>query len=132
VPRTRLILAGWALYAIIYLALALAKGPFIAWVLFVAYGAYYGLTEPAEKALIRDLVPRERRGQAYGYYNFVVGVSALPASLLAGWLWRSLGARWALGAGAALAAAAALLLLIWTGARGDGPGPDGQVPRTGP
>jgi MFS family permease len=114
VPRSRMILAGWAVYAVIYLGLALAQGPVAAWVLFVIYGVYHGLTEPAEKALIKDLVPADRRGQAYGYYNFIIGISALPASLLTGWLWRVFGAPWALGVGAGFAAVAALLLASWS------------------
>ena len=58
------------------------------WALFVVYGVFYGLTEPVEKALVSDLVRRSARGRAYGAYNFVVGITALPAGLLTGALWR--------------------------------------------
>jgi hypothetical protein len=44
VLRTRLIMAGWAVYAAVYLGLGLAHGPAAAWVLFVVYGTYYGLS----------------------------------------------------------------------------------------
>jgi hypothetical protein len=33
------------------------------------------------------MVPVDRRGTAYGLYNGVVGLMALPASLIAGILW---------------------------------------------
>ncbi len=113
-PRTRLILAGWLVYAAVYAGLGLATTPAAAWWLFVLYGSYHGLTEPAQKALVRDLAPDLARGRAYGAFNFVVGVSALPAGLLCGWLWKLGGARLALGTGAALAAAAATALAIWS------------------
>ena len=43
-------------YAATYLAFAVATESWHAWTLFIVYGAYCGLTEPAEKALVKDLV----------------------------------------------------------------------------
>lgn len=114
--RTRLIVAGWVVYAIAYAGLALAQAPWHVWALFLIYGTYYGLAEPAEKALIKDLVPAERRGRGFGFYNFVVGVAAFPASLLMGWLWNRFGAAVALGVGAGVALIASALLVVWTAA----------------
>lgn len=112
-PRARLIAGGWVVYALVYAGLGVAKGAWQVWALFVLYGVFYGLTEPVEKALVKDLVREDQRGRAYGAYNFVVGVTALPAGLLAGALWRAFGPRVALGAGAVLAGLASLLLLSW-------------------
>lgn len=111
VPRTRLVLAGWAIYAAAYLAFGLASAAWHAWALFVAYGVFYGLTEPAEKALVKDLAPEAVRGRAYGAYHFVLGACAVPAGLLTGWLWQTWSALVALTAGAALAAVAAVALV---------------------
>ncbi|MDP9033391.1 MAG: MFS transporter [Myxococcota bacterium] len=113
VRRGRLIAAGWLVYALVYFALAMATRPWHVWVLFIAYGVFYGLTEPVEKALIKELVHERQRGRAYGAYNFIVGMAALPAGLLAGALWRISGAEAALCTGAALAALASGLLLAW-------------------
>jgi MFS family permease len=113
VPRARLIAGGWIVYAAVYLGLALAGAAWQVWGLFVLYGVFYGLTEPVEKALVKDLARADARGRAYGAYNFVVGTAALPAGLLAGFLWRVGGAPLALGTGAALAALACALLLVW-------------------
>jgi len=79
----------------------------------VVYGVFYGLTEPVEKALLKDLVRADQRGRAYGAYNFVVGVTSLPAGLLMGLLWKVWGPARALEVGAALAAVACVLLLGW-------------------
>ena len=112
-PRARLVAAGWAVYAAVYVGLGAASAAWEVWALFVVYGVFYGLTEPVEKALVRDLVPASARGRAYGAYNFVVGITALPAGLLTGALWRAEGPRVALDVGAAIAGAACVALLGW-------------------
>lgn len=114
VPRVRVVVAGWLVYAVTYFAFGLASAPWQIWVLFVFYGLHYGLTEPAEKALVRDLVPVAVRGRAYGQYHFVLGITAIPAGLLTGFLWQELGARFALNVGAALSLGAAALLVLWS------------------
>jgi MFS family permease len=117
VPRARLAAAGWVVYAVVYLGLAWAYAPWQVWALFVVYGVFYGLTEPVEKALLRDLVRPEQRGRAYGAYNFVVGITALPAGLLTGALWSAWGPALALEVGAGLAGVAGVLLLVWDARR---------------
>lgn len=114
IPRARLILIGWVIYAATYLVLGIADEAWQVWATMIVYGVYYGLTEPAEKALVRDIAPADARGRAFGWYNLVVGVAALPAGLLTGWLWKTYGHQVALGAGAAIAAASGLMLLAWT------------------
>jgi len=113
IPRARLVAGGWVVYALVYLGLGQATQPWHVWALFVLYGVFYGLTEPVEKALVRDLAPPDQRGRAYGAYNFVVGVTALPAGLLMGVLWRVWGPAHALEVGAALAAVSGVALLTW-------------------
>ena len=106
------IVAGWLVYALVYIAMAFVgegqQGLF--WALIVAYGAFYGLTEGSEKALVADFVASEHRGRAFGYYHGAVGLAALPASLLFGVFWAVIGPRWAFGIGAILAAVATVLL----------------------
>jgi MFS family permease len=112
-PRARLIAGGWIAYALVYGGLGAATAAWHVWSLFIVYGVFYGLTEPVEKALLKDLVSEDQRGRAYGAYHFVVGITALPAGLLAGALWRGFGPGVALGAGAVLAGIASILLLVW-------------------
>jgi sugar phosphate permease len=86
-------------------------------VLLVFYGAFAGLTEPVEKALVKDLTPKSQHGRAFGAYHAVLGAMAIPAGLLTGSLWQSFGAATALGTGAAVAGLSALWLLRWVRAR---------------
>ncbi|MCL4248466.1 MAG: MFS transporter [Anaerolineae bacterium] len=119
VGRKRLILIGWAVYALLYLGFALAQTAWQVWAVYAAYGIYYGMFDGTAKAMVADLVPAHLRGSAYGVYNGVIALAALPASLLAGILWQGIGGWAGLGAsapfiaGALLAGAAALLLTIW-------------------
>jgi MFS family permease len=107
------IFLGWGVYAFSYLGLALADSQLIVVALFFVYGAFNGLAEPAEKALVRALAPEEIRGRAFGLYHGVLGAAAIPAGLLTGALWSGYGHAVALGTGAAIAAAAAVALTVW-------------------
>jgi MFS family permease len=112
VGRKPLIVGGWLLYAAVYFAFAWAGAPWQAWVLFAIYGIFYGMTEGTEKALVADIVPRARRGAAFGWYNLAIGLGALPASLVFGWIWDRWGAPTAFAFGASLALVAAVLMAI--------------------
>jgi MFS family permease len=117
-PRTKVILVGWSVYALTYLLMGIATEAWQAWALFVVYGTYYGLTEPAEKALVKDIAPADARGRAYGFYNFVIGATAVPASALTGFVWQAKSPLAALATGAAIAASSALALTVWGRASG--------------
>jgi len=114
--RRRFLVAGWLVYAAVYLGFARASAGWHAWALMAVYGVYYGMTEGVAKAYVADLVPPEQRGTAYGVYHAAVGITALPASLIAGLLWQGVGGWRGFGAGApflfggALALAAAGML----------------------
>jgi MFS family permease len=110
--RRRVIIGGWAVYALVYLAFGHATHAWQIWSLFVLYGVYYALTEGTEKALIADLAPAGARGRAFGWYNGLTGLMALPASLGFGALADRYGAPLAFTVSAALALAASLWLAL--------------------
>ena len=119
VGRGRVIVFGWFVYAAIYLGFGVARTPGHVWLLYAAYGLYYGLAFGTSKALVADLVALPVRGTAYGTYNAILGILDLPASLIAGFLWQGIGEWQGLGAsapfifGAIMALIAALLMLFW-------------------
>jgi MFS family permease len=115
IGRTRVIIAGWLIYGAVYLGFAFVTRAWQIWGLYILYGAYYGATEGVGKALVADVVmASEKRGTAFGLYNAAVGISALPASFIAGLLWQKWGpaAPFLFGAGLSLAAVAALAVLL--------------------
>jgi MFS family permease len=114
IGRRPTLIAGWLLYAAVYFGFARAGSAWQAWALFGVYGLFFGLTEGTERALIADLVIPERRGTAFGWYNLAIGLGALPASLLFGYVWDHAGApvAFAMGASLALAAAIGMTLVV--------------------
>lgn len=117
--RRRVIVAGWLLYFVVYLGFALAGREWQVWLLYALYGVYYGMTDGVARALVADIVKAEQRGTAYGLYNAAVGVTAFPASVIAGVLWQGFGPWTGFGApapfffGSALALLAAFLMTAW-------------------
>jgi MFS family permease len=97
IGRRWLLIAGWSVYAVVYLGFAAANSSWQAWALMGVYGIYYGLSEGAARAFVADLVPATHRGTAYGMMHTAIGVSVLPASLIAGLLWQGVGSWSGLG-----------------------------------
>ncbi len=119
IGRRRLIIGGWLVYALIYFGFGLADDLWQIWVLYIAYGLYFGLAFGTSNAMVADLVPENMRGVAYGTYHAVIGLLAFPSSLIAGFLWQGVGSWSGLGPsapfifGGALAFMAALLMAFW-------------------
>jgi len=119
IGRRRLLIAGWGVYSLVYLGFAAASRSWQAWALMAVYGVYYGLTEGSARAFVADLVPASQRGTAYGTMHTAIGLSVLPASLIAGLLWQGLGSWNGLGPsapfyfGALMAVLAALGLFLF-------------------
>lgn len=109
-PRP-LVLGGWALYAAVYAAFALWDGPTVLAAIFLVYGLYFGMTEPSEKAWIASMAPERLRGTAFGCYHGVVGLGAMPASILFGLLWNAYGAAVPFLVGAGFSAVGAAMLM---------------------
>ena len=110
-PRPALVV-GWLAFAAAYGGLAVSESLVAAVACMLVVAVAYGITEPAERALVAALSADGRQGTAFGWYALVQGVMALPASLLAGWLWDrgTNGPATAFAATAGLAAVAAALL----------------------
>jgi len=111
--RRRIITLGWGVYVLVYLGFALASQLWQVWMLFAAYGIYYGMVEGVARAFVADLVPEEKRGTAYGLYHGVVGLTLLPASIIAGWLWQAYSPSTPFFFGAGLAGAAIIGMMVF-------------------
>jgi MFS family permease len=110
--RFGLLVGGFILYALVYLGFAFVQTPWQVWGLFALYGLHLGMTQGLLLALVADNIPANLRGTAFGFLNLAIGLALLPASLLAGWLWQTLGAEAAFIAGSFFAIAAVLSLWI--------------------
>lgn len=91
IGRKKLLVAGYLFYGLVYLGFAVNNSPNNFWFLFGIYGLYVGFTEGVEKALVSDMAPQGLRATAIGLHATLVGVGLLPASILAGMLWKFFG-----------------------------------------
>jgi len=108
--RVPAITIGWLVYCVSYAGFAFVSAPLAVWALFAFYALFFGLTEGSERAFVADLVPERLRGRAYGMFHAAIGLTALPASVIFGLLWKRFGPRVAFLTGAAVALAAAVAL----------------------
>lgn len=111
--RRRMILTGWIIYTLVYLGFGFANQPWQIWVLFMIYGLFFGFTEGTERAILVDYAGENERGQAFGWYYFVMGMAALPASLIFGALWEIFGSANAFFISSGISASAAVLLYLF-------------------
>lgn len=107
-PVLFLALGFWAavcLGVILFRSLMLLGG------VFVLYGLHKAALDPVQKALVAELAPPQFRASVLGGFQMVVGLAALPASLVAGFLWDSFGRAVPFIVSLGLTAGAAVLLL---------------------
>jgi predicted MFS family arabinose efflux permease len=117
-PR-RTLAVGWLVYAGLALAFALAATPTAAWVIFLAFGVFVGLTESPERKLVARLAPGGRRGRGFGWYHGSLSAVALPGAALFGWIYQNRGAAPALEVSAVVTLLAVLALPL--SSSGSGP-----------
>jgi MFS family permease len=112
IPRRIVVVLGYLVYAGVYFGFAHSSSSRAAWLLMPLYGLYYALTEGVLRAWIADLVPSHLRASVFGVFNWVVGVVAFPASLMAGWLWQHYSPATPFYVSAGLSFLAAILLAL--------------------
>jgi MFS family permease len=111
--RKRIILLGFVLFTMIYYGFAIAVTTSTIWILFGFYGLFMGLTEGIQKAFLATIIPSDFKATAFGVFNTVVGLAALPASLIGGWLWDRVSPSATFYFGAMTAAMSAGLFIIF-------------------
>lgn len=114
IGREKLIIAGFFIYAIVYYFFGRFSNLNIFILLFILYGFYSALTDTGQKALISDIVSKELKGTGFGLYHSVLGITLLPASLIAGILYDKVNSSTPFYFGASMALIAAILMIIYT------------------
>jgi len=112
IGRKPVIAGAFAIYGIVCLGFAFASTWWHAAILFSLYGVFVAADESVNKAYISDLEPDERRGMALGAYNTAVAATYLPASILVGVLWSTLGPIVGFGVAAVISVVATVAMLL--------------------
>jgi predicted MFS family arabinose efflux permease len=107
-----LLATGLACLVAADLLLAFAPGLPAAFAGIALWGGHMALTQGVLAKLVADRAPDERRGAAFGLFNFASGLSLLAASVLAGLLWAAYGSQATFLAGGGFALLAGALLAL--------------------
>ncbi len=110
IGRERLIVAGFAVYALTYFLFGSFSSLGTLIPLFILYGIYSALTDVSQKSFISDITTKEMKGTGYGLYHAVLGLTLLPASFLGGWMYDHLGNRLPFYFGATMSLIACILM----------------------
>lgn len=113
VGRKGLLVAGYLIFAVVYVGFGLGVNqPFMVG-MFVLYGLFTALTAGVERAYVAEIAPPDLKGTMLGLHSSLVGIALLPASIIFGALWTAFGSLVPFLFGAGLSLAAALLLLFF-------------------
>jgi MFS family permease len=88
VGRQAIIIFGFSLFAAVSLGFAFCNAPWLYIILFALYGIVFAAIDGTERAFVSDLATGNSKATALGTFHTVTGMAALPASLMAGFLWK--------------------------------------------
>lgn len=89
--RKHVLMLSFIFWAAVCLTFLLFQNAFAIVVAFVFYGLHLGSLHPVQRTFVSELAPIEYRASTLGGFQMVVGLCALPASLIAGILWENIG-----------------------------------------
>ena len=112
IGRKPVLFMAFGAWAAVCAGVVLARGLAAVAFLFVLYGVHKAALEPVQKTIVAELAPQPFRASVLGGFQMVIGLCALPASLLAGFLWDKMGRQVPFYLSLGLTGIAALLLLF--------------------
>jgi MFS family permease len=113
IGKERILIIGFLIYAVVYYGFGITTSTGAIVALFALYGLYSASTDGIQKAFISDMIDRNKKGTGLGIYNALLGITLLPASLIAGFLYDRVNSSIPFYFGAAMALIAAILMLIF-------------------
>jgi MFS family permease len=139
IGREKIILLGYLLFSLTSLGFAFFTSLPSFIVLFAVYGISCAAVDGNQRAFVSDLSSQQLKATALGALHTTIGLMALPASLIAGFLWQNIAPEVTFIYGSTLGFISVLLFVafrIWVQKRrGGGPGWGGNrsatLPRRG-
>jgi len=113
IGKEKILIAGYLIYAVVYYGFGVTSNVWTIVGLFAMYGLYSAATDGIQKAFISDITDKNKQGTGLGIYNALLGITLLPASLIAGLLYDKVNSRVPFYFGAATALLSGLLMLIF-------------------
>ncbi|HUT17023.1 MAG TPA: MFS transporter [Acidobacteriota bacterium] len=92
IGKEKVMILGYGTFlSSVMLILFLPINGFNAFLVAVFYGAYFGIIETVQRALVPEYVDRNLRGTAYGIYYLIVGSAFFVSNAVVGSLWEYFG-----------------------------------------
>jgi MFS family permease len=114
IGKEKILIAGFIIYAVVYYGFGITTSLGIIVMLFALYGLYSAATDGIQKAFISDMIDTNKKGTGLGIYNALLGITLLPASLIAGLLYDKIDSSVPFYFGAGTAGLSAILMLIYS------------------
>ncbi|MGD0342583.1 MAG: MFS transporter [Bacteroidales bacterium] len=113
IGKEKLLIVGFLIYAIVYYGFGVTGSIKTIIALFALYGFYSASTDSVQKALVSDIIDKNKKGTGLGIYNGLLGITLLPASLIAGELYDKINSKVPFYFGATTALISAILMLVY-------------------
>lgn len=113
IGKEKVLITGFLIYAVVYFGFGISGTIGAIVTLFAFYGFYSACTDGIQKAFISDLVDKNKKGTGLGIYNALLGITLLPASLIAGALYDKVNSSVPFYFGAAMAVISAIMMLAF-------------------
>jgi len=93
IGRKRTIMIGYGFYVAASAGFAFFSNIFLVIALFALYGLFNAFTDAIQRAFASDLLKKEALGTGMGAFYTAIGIAALPANIIAGFIWQFYGAQ---------------------------------------
>jgi len=113
IGKEKILIAGYLIYGGVYYGFGVSTGIGAIISLFALYGLYSAATDGIQKAFISDMIDSNKKGTGLGIYNGLLGITLLPASLIAGVLYDKVNSSVPFFFGAATAFISAILMFFF-------------------
>ncbi|MDX9947382.1 MAG: MFS transporter [Bacteroidales bacterium] len=113
IGKEKILITGFLIYAVVYFGFGFSEGKGALVALFALYGLYSAATDGIQKAFISDSIDSNKKGTGLGIYNGLLGITLLPASLIAGVLYDKVNSSVPFYFGAVTALISAILMLVF-------------------
>lgn len=124
IGREKVLIFGYLVYALVYLGFGSTADIRIIIGLFATYGLYSACTDGIQKAFVSEILDKNKQGTGLGIYNALLGLTLLPASIIAGVLYDRVNSSVPFYFGAVTATLAAILMLVFCIANARRPRPE--------
>ncbi len=113
VGKEKVMVLGYGVFLSSALLILLPVSGVVALLVAVVYGAYLGIVETVQRALIPDYVGQSFRGTAYGLYYLLVGSAFFVSNSVVGALWDYFGSSVASSYSITLSVVAILAMMLF-------------------